>query len=526
MCGITFVFSEYVQKNKGFLSSISHRGPDSHCQLPTDAGLFAFDRLAVNDLTPGGNQPFDNGDGVLICNGEIYNHSELEKQFQLPVRSKSDCECLLWLLCHREADLNYESIFRLLDAEFACVFYDSQRGEVIAARDPLGVRPLYIAYDCNKKVVGFSSEAKGLASIPEATRFKQFPPGRYWSSKDPNTFVPYRALTLPNYDNVVSTWTFDTHVNAIRSYLIDAVEKRACKSDRPVAYFLSGGLDSSVIAAIGASMSTKPITTYSIGIRGADSPDLAHARIMADHIGADHKEVLIDPNEALGYVRRVICKLETYDCTTVRASVPMYILSEYISHHSEHKVLLSGEGADELFGGYLYFHNAPTGEAFHNETIRLLKNIHQFDGLRADRCTAAHGLELRVPFLDHLLVEYVTTAISPSLKHPAKNGYVEKKLLREAFKHMLPEAIVSRQKNGMSDAVGYSWVDRLKLAAAPTGCVKYEVNPPLTPEERWYREIFHEYYNDWDCSHTSIWRPRWTTETDPSARKLSVFAEK
>lgn len=521
MCGITFVFSEHVPET--FVSSIPHRGPDSHCQLPTDVGLFAFDRLAVNDLTPGGNQPFDNGDGVLICNGEIYNHRELERQFDLPVRSGSDCECLLWLLCQQ--DLDSDAVFRTIDAEFACVFYNRTKGEVIAARDPLGVRPLYVAYDSGGQVVGFSSEAKGLASLPRAVRFKQFPPGKYWSSTE-NAFKRYHKLTLPKHGDTRPMYTFETNVNAIRSYLIEAVEKRAVSSDRPVAYFLSGGLDSSVIAAVGASLSKEPITTYSIGIRGADSPDLAHARIMADHIGANHKEILIDPNEALGYVRRVICKLETYDCTTVRASVPMFILSEYIAHHSPHRVMLSGEGADELFGGYLYFHHAPTDEAFHNETIRLLKNIHQFDGLRADRCTASHGLELRVPFLDHLLVEYVTTTICPSMKQPAKHGGVEKKLLREAFKHLLPESIVTRQKNGMSDAVGYLWVDFLRQAAAPTDHEKvYEESPPLTPEERWYREIFHEYYDDWDCSHQSIWRPRWTEETDPSARKLSVFSE-
>ena len=326
MCGITFVFSEWVPKV--FSSSISHRGPDNHCQLLTDIGLFAFDRLAVNDLTSGANQPFDNGDGVLICNGEIYNHRELKKQFDLPVRSMSDCECLLWLLCNQNnAHLeDRASVFRLLDAEFACVFYDRETDEVIAARDPLGVRPLYVAYDNNKRVVGFSSEAKGLASLPDAVRFKQFPPGRYWTSKD-NKFKSYDTVALPRHAEALQTfgWNFDTHVNAIRSYLIEAVEKRAVShSDRPVAYFLSGGLDSSVIAAIGASMNAEPITTYSIGIQGAESsPDLVHARIMAEHIGANHREILIDPNDALGYVRRVICKLETYDCTTVRASVPM-----------------------------------------------------------------------------------------------------------------------------------------------------------------------------------------------------------
>jgi asparagine synthase (glutamine-hydrolysing) len=319
---------------------------------------------------------------------------------------------------------------------------------------------------------------------------------------------------------------FCKHVYAVQTLLMEAVDKRVRNTERPVAYFLSGGLDSSIIAAIGASISTKePITTYSVGIRGSESPDLIHARLMAKHIGSNHHEISFSPEEAVAYLRRVICKLESYDCTTIRASVPMFLLSDYIAHHSEHRVLLSGEGADELFGGYLYFHHAPSLEAFQDETVRLLKNIHQFDGLRADRCTAGHGLELRVPFLDLALVNYVIAHVPPAHKSPSENHGVEKRLLREAFAHMLPREIVERQKNGMSDAVGYSWVDHLRAVAAPRYTHTYVLNPPLTDEERWYREIYHEFYKDEDCAHAGIWRPLWVTETDPSARKLNVFSD-
>lgn len=525
MCGITFIFSKYARANV-LLDGLTHRGPDAHTELQTSVGRFLFDRLSINGIHDGG-QPFNENETAIICNGEIYNHKELAKFLNVEPQTGSDCEILYLML--KDRFFHLEDVFRMLDAEFACVFQGPDQ-EIVVARDPLGVRPLFIAH-ADKHIVGFSSEAKGLTEIPEVTRIKQFPPGCYWSSKSPETFENYNALTLFKTSVVDPKPAVDEHVENVRNLLVEAVRKRVQMTDRSVAFFLSGGLDSSIIAAIGASLSPsdKPITTYSIGVGGGDSPDLNAARIVANHLGAKHVIVEIDPVLASERVEEVIRQLESYDCTTVRASVPMYLLSEYISKNTDDVVILSGEGADELFGGYLYFHDAPTNDAFQKETIRLLREIHQYDGLRADRCTAAHGLELRVPFLDKALVEYVTTRICPELKHPRTNGGVEKAILRRAFTHLLPDEIVNRQKNGMSDAVGYSWVDFLRSIATEKVVVQdsneYLVNPPLTKEELWYREVFESAYHDRVTSHTGIWRPRWAPEglTDPSARLLNCF---
>lgn len=530
MCGITFIFSKFSPSTTA-MDALTHRGPDAHTELRTGMGVYAFDRLSINGIDDGG-QPFGDpaSETAMVCNGEIYNHKALEAMLDLEPQTGSDCEVLYLMLKDRFTHL--EDVFNLLDAEFACVFGAGE--EIIAARDPLGVRPLFVAY-AGEDVVGFSSEAKGLAKVSEVTRIEQFPPGCYWSSNVPGSFVSYNALTLPTTFPVVVTdaaGDFDSHARNVRDLLVQAVKKRVEMTDRSVAFFLSGGLDSSIIAAIGASLSPpdKPIVTYSIGVGGGDSPDLKAARLVAQHLGAKHVVVEIDPQEASERVSEVIRQLESYDCTTIRASVPMYLLSEHVSKHTDDVVLLSGEGADELFGGYLYFHNAPTDDAFHEETIRLLREVHQFDSLRADRCTAAHGLELRVPFLDKALVEYVTTRVCPGFKHPRSNEGVEKALLRSAFAHLLPPDIVNRQKNGMSDAVGYGWVDFLrsiastKVDSARTG--EHSVNAPLTDEELWYRNVFaSEYANRGVTSHTGIWRPRWVPEgvTDPSARLLKCF---
>lgn len=529
MCGITFIFSKFSSVGP---NALTHRGPDAHTEVRTSAGLFLFDRLSINGIEDGG-QPFREGETAMVCNGEIYNHKALETMLNLDARTGSDCEVLYLMLKDRFAHL--DDVFRLLDAEFACVFGSGE--EIVAARDPLGVRPLFVAYTDSGEVVGFSSEAKGLstAAVPEATRVEQFPPGCYWSSLA-TSFVSYNALTLPKTAPVGGSDAFDTHVGDVRDLLVEAVRKRVQMTDRSVAFFLSGGLDSSIIAAIGASLSPpdKPIVTYSVGVGGGDSPDLQAARLVAQHLGAKHVVVEIDPQAASERVPEVIRQLESYDCTTIRASVPMYLLSEHVSKHTDDVVLLSGEGADELFGGYLYFHDAPTDDAFHEETIRLLREVHQYDSLRADRCTAAHGLELRVPFLDKALVEYVTTRVCPGFKHPRSNGGVEKALLRSAFAHLLPPDIVNRQKNGMSDAVGYSWVDFLRsIASTKVGNFESErfcfpVNTPLTDEELWYRNVFASEYQSRVTSHAGIWRPRWAPEglTDPSARLLNSFKKK
>lgn len=533
MCGITFVFTPYCESfvNTG---QVAHRGPDEATVTKTDHGLFVFHRLAINGTLNNGSQPFCHDNSVLICNGEIYNHKTLESAYAIRPKTDSDCEVLFWML---RCLPTIKHTFKKLNAEFACVYADD-RG-VIVARDPMGVRPLFVGYTENRQVVGFSSEAKGLLDISECCHIEHFPPGMYYYEGD---FHSYDALTLPLFKELpVMSTPFYKHVGMVRNTLVNAVKSRVLMTDRPVAFFLSGGLDSSIIAAVGASILKEfapnvEMHTYSIGVEGSRSPDLEAARIMANHIGScHHHEVFFDPAQAVHQVSRVIRAIESYDCTTVRASVPMFLLAEHIARETDHKVILSGEGADELFGGYLYFHNAPSNEAFHDETIRLLKNIHQFDGLRADRCTAAHGVELRVPFLEPALVEYVTTQIHPDYKNPNKNKGVEKCILREAFKHVLPEEILHRQKNGMSDAVGYAWVDHLREYAKVLFQGKepvhhaYNENPPLTDEERWYRELYHVHFpvEKHVVTHHSIWRPQWTDNvTDPSARRLlNVFKD-
>jgi asparagine synthase (glutamine-hydrolysing) len=310
----------------------------------------------------------------------------------------------------------------------------------------------------------------------------------------------------------------------INSLLTNAVRKRLM-SDRPIAFFLSGGLDSSLIASIAARLVyPKKITTFSVGVKNAPSPDIEAAQKVANFIQSDHHVYHFTINEAIEAIPETIWRLESYDCTTIRASVPMYLLSKYISLNFPHKVILSGEGADELFGGYIYFYNAPEPQSFHDETIRLIKNVHQFDVLRADRCTASNGLELRVPFFDKEFIEYITN-INPSFKF-INGKWMEKNILRKSFHGYIPDEILWRQKNGMSDAVGYSWVDNIKKYVdtldLQSDFSSFSKNTPINKEELYYRSIYESFFNDIDALQ-SIWRPKWTTVLDPSARKLSHF---
>lgn len=522
MCGILFVFSDHSHR-VSIEAPLKHRGPDKHVEYRKDGHWFVFDRLAINGLGVSGDQPIVYKDSVFLCNGEIYNHDDLRATLvERTCDSTSDCAVLFDLLLR--GAVPYAQAFRLVNAEFACVCYTN--GEVIVARDPFGVRPLFVATDeTTGETVGFASEAKAFVDS-EGLQVRQFPPGHYWTSKI-RGYVPYdfsrTFKSLPNHK------TFEYHVRAVKELVTHAVCARIAMNERSKpAFFLSGGLDSSIVAAIAASVSPvhEPICTFSIGT-SQGSPDLAAAKVMADFIGSNHTVVEFTPETAVEYVPRVIHQLESYDCTTVRASVPMFMLSEYIAKHTNHKVVLSGEGADEVFGGYLYFHHAPTLDDFHDETVRRVTQIHQYDGLRADRCTAGNGLELRVPFLDTDLVDYVMTCVPASMKHP-REQMVEKRLLREAFADMLPSEILHRQKNGMSDAVGYDWVNHLRAVASKQvhRSVSFAENPPQTDEELWYREVHHARFGDRVVSHEGIWRPRWTSVTDPSARCLTeLFCE-
>jgi asparagine synthase (glutamine-hydrolysing) len=485
MCGIFAIHGTDSTNKIPKVNTLSHRGPDDFNAKRIGKTYFEFHRLAINGA-PGPGQPIQFGDLSMIANAEIYNYIELGG-----FPGESDCEVVPRLVAEH-------GLFRtceMISGDFALVISDGEH--VWAARDRVGVRPLF--WTRTNGTVAFASEAKALTQF--GSQIEIFPPGHLYDSK-----LDALVCWAPNYwdgprqDNDVAYVR-----EQIRDLMFKAVDKRVHNTRRPVGFFLSGGLDSSIIAALGKKCLGGTIKTFAVGL--ADSPDLLAARKMAEHLKSDHTEVIFTVEEGLKALRDVIWHLETFDTTTVRASVPMFILSKYIKDNTDIRVVLSGEGADELFGGYLYFHNAPHPDAFAAETMRLVRDVHLFDVLRADRTTAAHGLELRVPFFDRDVIDYVMDGFDPELKMP-KAGF-EKHLLREALGHLLPRDVAWRQKNGMSDAVGYSWVDALKA----------------TGED--YRKIFHEHFGK-NLDHLSPykWLPKWSDSTDPSARTLSQFNDK
>ena len=506
MCGILCVIGRGFAKT----SFLKHRGPDASRVVEHGNVTMVFNRLAINDTSEDGMQPFKRGDKTLMCNGEIYNH----KKFAVNKLSKSDCEVLLPLI----EEYGFFSAMKQISGEFAVCMTDGE--QVLASRDHMGIRPMFFTkYDGG---MALASEAKALLVYDSPIRI--FPPGHVYDSLSDQFACWYPCFWNPPFDK-------SFYPGDLKMTLIQSVKERMENSDCPVGFLLSGGLDSSLVCAIAAKFSKKPLRTFSIGTK--DSPDVKAARIVAEHLKTDHTEVIFDIEEGLRCLSNVIWSLESYDTTTVRASVPMWLLARHISKETDIKVLLSGEGSDEIFGGYLYFHDAPSPNHFASENMRRLKLIHQFDGLRADRCIAAHGLELRVPFLDKNVIE-IGMRIDPRLKAP-KNG-IEKWVLRSAFiDGFLPDDILWRQKNGMSDAVGYSWVTEVKKHAEATvtdkqfeviRCQAEEHNVPLTKEEALYRLTFwRQFGHDDDHLISEIWRPKWTTETDPSATRLKQFIQ-
>jgi asparagine synthase (glutamine-hydrolysing) len=512
MCGITLLLNDTFSN----LSALKHRGPHDHNEVYVRGHTMIFDRLAINDTSDKGRQPFCIHNSWSMCNGEIFNHRMLKQVHDFITNSKSDCEIIHHLILQYDMN-NLHQCFRELDGDFAFIFVSDSH--IIAARDPMGVRPLYIAKNERLEIIGFASEAKAFQNAHSVIHF---PPGHYWVN---NTLVSYQPLPLYSHISHVET-NRTKAINKIRILMYESIFKRIQNTDQSIAFFLSGGLDSSIIAAVAAKIShPHKIETYSIGTSEEDSPDLIAAQKVADYIGSNHHVISFSPETLFDKIETTVRAIESYDCTTVRASVPMYALSEYISKHTNHKVILSGEGADELFGGYLYFHHAPNVNEFQAETIRLCRDVHMYDVLRADRCTAAHGLELRVPFFDKTFVDYVLS-IDPVWKIIPENGGMEKMILREAFRDHLPDTVINRQKNGMSDAVGYGWVDfvRERCLHFKFSNASYAVNEPTSAEERYYRELFESMYGHLNLVPIEhVWRPRWTNETDPSARKLVPF---
>ena len=502
----------------GFSKTVS-RGPDDMKIVDTGKGLLGFRRLEIMGLTPEGMQPFEMDGSYVVCNGEIYGFDKLKEQLikkGYSFKSESDCEIILPL--YREYGVE---TFKMLDAEFACIIYDGKNKEYIAARDPIGIRPLYYGYD-DKKVIIFASEPKNLVGLVD--KIMPFPPGHYY--KD-GKFVCYNDVTKVDkycYDDL------ETVCKNIKEKLISGVEKRLV-ADAKLGFLLSGGLDSSLVCAIAQKKSKEPIKTFAIGM-SEDAIDLKYAKQVADYIGSEHTEVIITKQDVLQALEDVVYLLGTYDITTIRASIGMYLLCKAIHEKTDIRVLLTGEISDELFG-YKYTDFAPSSEEFQKESVKRIKELHMYDVLRADRCISVNSLEARVPFGDLDFVEYVM-AIDPEKK---MNKYGKGKyLLRHAFEgEYLPHDILYREKAAFSDAVGHSMVDYLKEFANgyysdrdfKEKVKKYKHATPFTKESLLYREIFEKYYPNQSHMIVDFWMPNkaWNgcNVNDPSARVLSNY---
>ena len=505
---------------KGFDRTLS-RGPDDSRIVDTGRGLLGFHRLAIMGLDSRGMQPFQLGSSYVVCNGELYGFEKLReelKQKGYTFQSGSDCEVLLPL--YREYGVE---MFRMLDAEFACILYDGETGEFLAARDPIGIRPLYYGYD-QQDVIVFASEPKNLVGLVKEIR--PFPPGHYYKQGE---FVCYRDMTQVDgccHDDL------DTACANIREKLVAGVEKRLV-SDAKVGFLLSGGLDSSLVCAIAARKSSQPIRTFAIGM-SQDAIDLKYAKQVADYIGSDHTEVFMTPQQVIDSLEEVIELLGTFDITTIRASMGMYLVCKAIHETTDVRVLLTGEISDELFG-YKYTDFAPSAQAFQEESQKRVRELHMYDVLRADRCISVNSLEARVPFGDLDFASYVM-ALDPVMK---VNTYGKGKyLLRRAFEgDYLPDGILWREKAAFSDAVGHSMVDYLKEYAESrysdeefeAGRKRYTHAQPFTKESLLYRDIFEKYYPGQGQMIVDFWMPNKAWEgcdvQDPSARVLSNYGD-
>lgn len=506
MCGIVAIFhvEEQTQalRDKALRMSqkIRHRGPDWSGIYCGGHAILAHERLSIVD-PESGQQPLYSPDRcqVLAVNGEIYNHKDLRERYkdQYQFQTGSDCEVILALYRDRGIDFLEE-----LNGIFAFALYDETRDEFLIARDPIGVIPLYIGYDADGKVY-VASELKALEG--QCDRYEPFLPGHYYWSGEGKMHRYYHRDWM-DYDQVKDN---KASVTAIHDGL-EAAVRRQLMSDVPYGVLLSGGLDSSIISAVAEKYADMRIEddsktkaywprlhSFAVGLKGA--PDLAKARLVADHVGTVHHEINYTIQEGLDAIRDVIYFIETYDVTTVRASTPMYLLARVIKSMGI-KMVLSGEGADEIFGGYLYFHKAPDARAFHEETVRKLSKLYLYDCLRANKSLAAWGVEGRVPFLDKEFLD-IAMRTNPEAKL-CPGMMMEKKILRQAFADILPDEVAWRQKEQFSDGVGYSWIDTLKAvtAAAVTdeqmahAAERFPINTPQNKEEYYYRSIFAEHF--------------------------------
>ena len=591
MCGIVSIFNiqeqtpELRQQALRMSQKIRHRGPDWSGIYCGGSAILAHERLSIVD-PESGRQPLFAPDKkqVLAVNGEIYNHQNIRARFAdtYQFQTGSDCEVILSLYREMRADTDFATLIyqgedavhsricqmlEQLNGIFAFALYDVERDEFLIARDPIGVIPLYIGYDKDGKVM-VASELKALEG--QCDHYEPFLPGHYYYSKTPG-MKRYYTRDWFEYATMQKKYQIDDNQKATRQLaeaepqekaavaeIHDALEasvKRQLMSDVPYGVLLSGGLDSSVISAIAEKYSTTRVEnggetkaywprlhSFAVGLKGA--PDLVKARLVAEHIGTVHHEINYTIQEGLDAIRDVIYFIETYDVTTVRASTPMYLLARVIRSMGI-KMVLSGEGADEVFGGYLYFHKAPDAKAFHEETVRKLGKLYMYDCLRANKSLAAWGIEGRVPFLDKEFLD-VAMGMNPVLKMcPDKT--IEKKVVREAFADLLPEEVAWRQKEQFSDGVGYSWIDTLKQITASAvsdeqmahAAERFPINPPQNKEEYYYRSIFAEHFPS-DSAARSVpsvpsvacstaealaWDASFKNQNDPSGRAVAGVHE-
>lgn len=514
MCGIVGIFElkdkseTYRERALMMARKIRHRGPDWSGIFSCDKAVLAHERLAIVDPESGG-QPIISADDqvVLAVNGEIYNHQSIRDRQDYPFRTRSDCEVILSLYKELENGVPTdfpEKLLEQLNGIFAFALYDIENDFYLIARDHVGIIPLYMGWD-EAGTFYVASELKSLEGF--CSRIEPFPPGHYLYSKDGGQIKKWYKRDWRTFDAVKDN---EASVEELRKSL-EAAVKRQMMTDVPYGVLLSGGLDSSIVSAIASKYAAQRIESndtqqawwprlhsFAIGLHG--SPDLAASRKVAEHIGTVHHEVHFTIQEGLDALRDVIYHIETYDVTTIRASTPMYLLARVIRSMGI-KMVLSGEGADEIFGGYLYFHKAPSAEALHEESVRKIEKLYLYDCLRANKSLAAWGVEGRVPFLDKEFID-VAMRLNPDCKLSGLKNRMEKWILRKAFEDYLPECVAWRQKEQFSDGVGYGWIDTLRDITSTKisdeefskAAERFPVQPPMSKEEYYYRTIFEELF--------------------------------
>ena len=558
MCGIFSILNNHYDTSivKDNFNKGKNRGPEDSKFIKVNNVFLGFHRLAINGYNDiNSNQPFNINNIHLICNGEIYNWKELYNIVNVKSHSKSDCEIII----HLYKKYGIKQTLQMLDGVFAFLLYDANVNKIYIARDTYGVRPLFIKEDYKKNPLSFeemsaiciASELKQLVGLDDHANIKQFTPGTYSVYNINHLFttccikekVFSKCLSFPkSFSKDFSENDINNACKDIRKSLTCAVIKRIDNTQRDVACLLSGGLDSSLIAALVNKYKKKDekLSTWSIGL--PDSVDLKYARIVAKHLNSDHHEIVVTEEYFLSFIEKVIYDIESYDTTTVRASIGNWLISKYISENSNCKVVFNGDGSDEVCGGYMYFHLAPDSIEFDKECRKLLNNIHYFDVLRSDRSISSHGLEARTPFLDKSFVE-TYLSINPNLRNHAFMGKCEKYLLRQAFSgnNLLPDSVLWRAKEAFSDGVSSnkkSWFSILqnhiqeKIFKAEgnkmlySQKIFYTLNEPKTLEQLHYRMIFESYYPSQSHLIPHFWMPNYTNATDASARTLDIYKKK